>query len=518
MSLLLSLKRSMRSVPQFRRFIGTGTVISNLNRVKTAFNDKDGLFDKIGLITSSLNKDLIETETDVATIESPSNIRIGLIGSKSSLLNTILSDPFASNQDWFEEFKTRENKSSTLTKYSDNFQRIDNVWGIPSPFLNPNKRKGLEFLEIKDIDCNDGCHFYLSFEDNLLNDSIRNWSIYSWNDINSIDLKKLNLDEIDQINLPKLTINQINSEISEFAIELLRKSPKNSPIYTKLTEPSNILSFIKIIDNLIEKKDLINLNLFNSILNNIETQLIKNSLNLNELNEKNVQILKFINNWNELTHNEFQHKFKPFVNNYERKNLSWWKLYFKADEIKIILKKMFDTQLLNDSLKNYSYIKGQIDSFSSFPTSNQKFEFNKELKSLPIENSLTKIKNELIENDASDLQLKAIKLIAINLCSIQFPIVLLSILGNNLYNFSNYSMIGLGSLGLVIGFNRVSKNWVKLIEDWKSDIFEKIRLSINDENKELINDWEIVYLKEQEKLKEREDIIKSLKDIDDFKN
>jgi PKD repeat protein len=526
-----SLQIALRHTPKLTRSITqtahtTLEVGNNLNRIKAVFQDKHGVFDKSNLVSKLISTQLKQSEGDSADVE-PSSIRIGLIGAKNSLLNTILADPFASEQSWFEEFKNRgelrptksEPQGNRLVKYGEIFQKSKDRWELPTPFLNTESRNGLEFLEIDQFTestANDGCHLYFSFNDELLNDSIRNWPVYSWRDINSVKLTQLR-DNIDDVKLPKLTISEINSEIAEFAIELLRESPKNSTLYTKLTPFTNILDFIHQIDQLIIDKNLIIAKLYQSILKNVENQLQQNSLTLRDLELKDQRIVKYISQWSELTHHEFQHVFKPFVNQYERKQLPWWKLYLKADEVQHIIKKMFDTQLLNNSVKNYSYVKGQIDSFSSFPTKNvaltnsEKFDFSKDLSALPTSNSLSVIKTELIVKSASDLQKQALKLLLINFMGLQLPVVLVSIFGHTLYDFSVQSMAALGSLGLVLGFNNVSRKWVDLIETWKLEVFEKIRLAINEENQQLVSEWESRYEKEKEGVKAREELIESLR-------
>ncbi|CCH46003.1 putative membrane protein [Wickerhamomyces ciferrii] len=438
--------------------------ISNLNKAKELFQDIDGVFSKIDLLQN---------------LNSSKPIRIGLVNPKKSFLNTILSDPFASDQSWYNQFQERSD--SQLIKYNDEFQNLESQLEIPSPFL---QNKNLEFLEILNLEhhnFNDGCHLYLNFNPGLIN----NYKYPTW--------------EIKDSTTDLLYPNELNSNKALEATNLLTKSSLNASEYTKLYNESQFPEFLKTLDKLIEPKQ-IEKTLYQSILKNFQIQLNQKSLTFKELSEKDIKIQTLIKNWDESTHREFQLNFKPYITNFEKKNLDWWKLYYKNDDIETILTNMLNQNFLPNSIQQISYIQGQIDSFNSQTTS----DLN--------DNPLISIKQDIINNELIPIQNQVTRLLGFNFIGLQLPVGLVAISGWFWFGFEPYSMISLGSLGLVLGFNNISKKWLNIITNFKSQLFEKIRIAIGETNLKLYKNWELKYNFEKGKIEERIKLLKTLQE------
>ncbi|CAM9019396.1 unnamed protein product [Wickerhamomyces anomalus] len=446
--------------------------IVNLQKVPTHFLNEYGVYEKIDLLIQKLRYP-----------NTP--IRIGLLGSEKTFLNTILADPFASDQSWYESLLKRSNGGS-LFKYGENPEILSNNYTIPSPFLQTHN---IEFLEIHNIEYNDGCHLYINFGSPI---DIK-WPTFEFKDVDSELI---------------LEANEINSKKSFEAINLLRESPLNSTIYTNLYNSSHFPKFNQTLLEIIEPSVIITKN-FNSIIKILDHQSISNSLTKTDLELKTQKIQSLIKQWDEYTHYEFQKTFIPFINSFESKQLSWWKLYYKNDDVENLLIRMLDESgFFQNSLQKISYIKGQIDSFNANDLKNSELiEVSNRLNS----NSLTKLHNDLISNELLPIQNYAIKLLLINFIGLQLPVVVISSLGWYLYDFSLYSMFGLGSLGLILGFNNISKKWVNKIESFKQTLFEKMRISIMETNQQLYSTWDAKYELENIKIKEKLQLIESLK-------
>lgn len=456
----------------------------HLERARSLFANEHGLFDKIDVISRTLRNP-----------DTP--IRVGLIGSSPSLLNTILADPFASDQSWHQALTERSTEVTNIIKFSPAFESSNNEYNIPSPFLK-SLGKTLEFVELssKDTAGNDGCHIYISFQANTPF-SLSKWPVYQVSDIATEDVHDIVLSK-----------SEISSQVAYQAVKLLTESPKNATIYTDIYTRSNMTQFTKLLNKITNLENVIP-RLYTSILKNLSEQNQTHSLTLDELNSRDAKVKKYISNWDQASHSEFQNVFKPYVVEYEKRELPWWKLYSRVDDIQGIFAHMLNLGLLNDSFKNYSYVKGQIDSFTSFQTGNV-LDFD-DLKKLEQKNELSTLKRMVIQNDLVTLQNKAGKLLMTNFLGIQLPLLLLSIPGFVIYDFSLYSMAGLASLGAVVGFNNVSKNWLKLVDQFKQDLFEKVRLALLDVNKSLYDDWSAKYEEEKEMIMKRMRLIEALK-------
>lgn len=444
--------------------------IVNLQRCKNLFKDEHGLFGKIDLLVQQLRRP-----------DTP--IRVGIIGSKKTLLDTVLADPFATDQSWYDQLLERP--KNVVLKYSNDFEISEKVYNIPAPVLSTHN---LELIELENLgQYNDGCHLYLNFANSV----DPKWPTYELQD--------------EDVEIPGT--NEINSKLAYEAISLLKESPLNSTTYTKLYNASNFPHFNNTLNKLLISESVIT-KLYKSIVKNLQTQNIHYSMTLEELDFKDLRIKEYISQWSESAHREFQTSFQPFVTKFEAEQLAWWKLYYKNDDIETILINMLNSGFLNDSLKNFSYVKGQIDSFSSFSEKNE--EKLEKISSKLDQNALTQLKNQIIEEDLIPIQNKVIKLLVLNFVGLQLPVALVSAGGYFLYGFSFYSMFGLGSLGLVLGFNNISKKWLEIITQFKTNLFEKTRLGILKTNEQLYTHWSAKYDLEKTQILDRLQLIKSL--------
>ncbi|KAH3667539.1 hypothetical protein WICMUC_005326 [Wickerhamomyces mucosus] len=445
-------------------------LVINLIKAKQLFPQNIQLNNKINVLISRLK------------LPKLNKIRIGLIGSKPSLLNSLLIDPFESDLNWYHNHLIkRSSNENNVIKYSSKFvdNSDSNIFAIPSPFLLD---KNIEFLEINNnetIELNDNVSFYLTFNKTFQNLIQINYPNYLFKDENFPQNQYLNF-------------NEINSNLYDELINSLQKSSENSIIYSKLYPYTNIKQFIENLNNFIEISDL---RLSESILLNLNLEL-NNNQSINQLNLKDIKIKSNLLNYSENLNHQFQQKFKSELSKFDRDYLNLWNLYEINQSFKNFL--FNDCKFLQNSIKQYSYIKGQIDDLDS-----QSSQLN--------DNQLIQLSEEIVEKDLIELEKFGSNLILKNFLQLQLPIVIISSLGYFIFNYSSYSMIGLGLFGILLGLNNILQKWIKFVQIWLNDkILENFRIGILKNVNSLRELWDLKYNKEKHYIDERIKIIKTL--------
>lgn len=96
------------------------------------------------------------------------------------------------------------------------------------------------------------------------------------------------------------------------------------------------------------------------LLHNIKSQIkeqISTAAAPEEINDiSNMEIARFT----DLVNTELQDEFKPKTTKFFHKNLIWWKLYYKNDNVEYDIKDFFMNHFMNKSIENYNYLKGKI--------------------------------------------------------------------------------------------------------------------------------------------------------------
>ena len=121
---------------------------------------------------------------------------------------------------------------------------------------------------------------------------------------------------------------------------------------------------------------------------------------------------------------------------------------------------------MNKSIENYNYLKGKISLVDAEV----------------IDNPLLKLKNRVINKRiAEEIQPFVYRALATAFLYYQLPISLISFCGYQYFGYGANECIALTTLGLVLGFNQVSKIWTNFTEKWLNDLFEEIRICLGKE-------------------------------------
>ncbi|EGV65992.1 hypothetical protein CANTEDRAFT_119026, partial [Yamadazyma tenuis ATCC 10573] len=182
-----------------------------------------------------------------------------------------------------------------------------------------------------------------------------------------------------------------------------------------------------------------------------------------------------INDFSSQMHHELQNELIPNTTKFFNKRLRWWKLYFKNDNVEYDLKDFFQFNFMNKSIENYNFLRGRIISEL------QNHNFGKySAKSGDISNPLIKLKNEVINSRiTSEVQPVVNSHLFYGMFYYQFPTTIISLCAYSIFDFSLNASVSIFGLGLVMGFNYVSKGWEKFTKDWTKRLFNDVRVSID---------------------------------------
>lgn len=177
-------------------------------------------------------------------------------------------------------------------------------------------------------------------------------------------------------------------------------------------------------------------------------------------------------------HKELQHDFFPRTQAFFKEKLPWWQLYMKNDNVEYILKDYFGTHFMPKSIDGYSYLKGQLVA----RLQELKFADYAEKDRTHITNPLQSFKTDLVEvRIPAEVQPVVYGCLVSAFFYYQLPLALVSVCGHLWLGLQAQNALGIAALGMVLGFNHVSREWHKFTEKWLAELFDQIRLVISRE-------------------------------------
>lgn len=447
-----------------------------------------------------------------------SNIKIGLIygdeeiSKRSKLLETLLADPLAlGNNEWFTQIENRKRDSDNVYVYGDfnlelqeRFQlspdnNLTTTYRIPSPILSaryrasftnafhkeilPAEKNNIEIVELnnKTQGISEDFHLFVNVSSNISN-ALNNFSKSALE--NQIVLTVIDNKDVSPSSTEESPItfdDTLKSSNNHHMIKI------NSALYYE-----GIVNFLKydakagsqfvdslIQSNIFELQKSLGWYLSTPILSHVLLTIIYNNLKLQEKHFEDIEFKynqvksKDLSEFSELVHSELQHEFIPKTERYFRKNLRWWKLYLKNDNVEYNLKDFFSHNFMPKSIENYNFLRGKI------VNKLQNDKFGEYEDKSDIDNPLSDLKKSIIDTRLStEVQPVVFSAIAEPLLLFQIPIGILSVLAYQFFDFSLNLSIALFSLGLAVGFNHASKKWETFTTKWIQDLFEEIRLCL----------------------------------------
>ncbi|KAI3402400.2 hypothetical protein KGF56_004808 [Candida oxycetoniae] len=407
----------------------------------------------------------------------------------SKIVEILLADPLASNSNsWFEKVVNRHgNGHFTYNNEAVEILDSDNQFKIPSPVLsgirrtvydsdgrgnNANAPQNDLILEELDseLDLNTKSlddFTFLLYVTNQFESSTSNLPLSLQN--------KLLLQIIDNVEYtPSSTsssplaldtkihthVVKINSQMAYEGIRaFIEKDVEATDVLIDNLIHSNVYQLFKFVDFYSSSHNICQWYLDN-IVNEIRSKLTKSSADsARETQLIQEEIPRFV----QLVNTELQYKFEPATTKFIHNNLSWWKLYYKNDNVEYDLKDFFNEHFMDESIETYNFLRGRILSTTDENVYNPLLEF----------------KNDVINKRISDeIQPMVYSIISKAFVYYQLPISIISAFAYQFFEFSANASIALLGLGWVVGFNYVSRNWLSFMDKWLSELVEQLRVCL----------------------------------------
>lgn len=476
------------------------TVLSN---IRTAFPDRYDLYSRI------------ETALD-----EKSKIKIALIPFQSfrseikGVLDSLISDPLASNQEWYDSIKNRLLAKDTLIKYSPKFEYTETfnsfvVYPVPFVVLGGTVNSdGFEIYEVNSY--RDSyqhivkCHFHVFISCNV-QQALTN-PLPSWHP-STIVLDLKNNETVRMISVDNAGKNlAVSSELAVQGIELLRKSPSNATAYNELIANSGITRLAGIIFR--DPKQL-RTELVKSIVHTCERIVAPREddpRSLQQLTDLETHKLRDLREqWSKAAHVELQTTLSSALDKWQKSTLPWWKLYFSVDDIYDKTGHMISTSFLPASKTQLQYALGRIDAFA------EKHYLATTISAVDQFTLIDEAQKQIIDQEAVDLHNQGLKSLSLTIFGLQLPMLVIPLLGIYFYDYSAYSMGSLIALGAVVGFRRLQKSWDASTDRFAHSVMERGRKVIEQCEGMIWNRWEGTVINEQKKVEKRGELVDELK-------
>lgn len=467
----------------------------------------------------SVTNNQIDQYTDLAHVSNDLKleklIKIGIIYSKNyktKVIDAIVADPLAlGNEKWlkwvghrdknvnnefvFGEYipsppqapSNEKSRFSLFHKQEPIVEReLDNVYKIPSPILSSLYRPNfwpdvidlvnpIELTEINQpLQSYDDFHFVINITQDLnkidLPLSVANKILFTVVDNTEYSPPSSESTPMTfSINGTNNHIIKINSELAYDGItKFLALDTRAADDFIESVQNSNLFEILKAISWYLNST-----NLSNWLLQNIIHRIEKTDINTKSVESLNNQLVNHdIAGFSNSTHHELQYDFIPNTTKFFNSKLSWWKLYYKNDNIEYDLKDYFQENFMSESIEKYNYLRGYIVS------SLQQNDYAN-YSQTDLSNPLQDLKVDLINNRlTAEIQPKVYRLLTEGFVYYQLPISVIAWLSWQYFGFASDTALALGLLGWVAGFKHVARNWYEFTHGWLVELFEQVRICL----------------------------------------
>lgn len=452
-------------------------------------------------------------------------VRVGVIPFKchrtevNGVLEAILADPLASDQSWYEAFKNRLLAKDVLVSFSPTFENQilahNSLIEFPVPFREVPNARSTEIMEVNSIEDSkehlDTCHYHVFLSSNM-QEALTTPIESHFPRVLAIDVPASNelLDHEGKKIDSKVVL--ISSEAANRGIELLAQSPANVSQYTKLLRQSKIGELEDLIFTTPQEAER---KMLDSIISSCETIVAPSTGDelAKTVEKESDSMRKLRTKWSREAHEELQLKLTNGLQNWSKKTMAWYKLYFRVDDIYDSLSDVLQRDYLVDSNAKLEYLFGRIDSFAArhnFPEAVQLINGNDDAK-LILHESIQSSREKILNDKAVKVHNDGLKTLATVIFGMQLPTILVSSLGMYFYNYSLYSMGSIMALGLVLGFKSLQKSWLRTTEQFKTDVIEEARRAIGECEFSIWKRWESKVLDGQDSISKQIDVLEDLK-------
>lgn len=243
--------------------------------------------------------------------------------------------------------------------------------------------------------------------------------------------------------------------------------------------------------------------------------IIKTEISTNKISEARIEAvyndlrLSSLVQCSNAMHAELQNDFIPQTDAFFRQKLSWWKLYLRNDNVEYALKDYLNAHFMPKSIDTYNYIKGQLVA----RLQEQKFAHYSETDKTQLDNPLQVFKANLINYRVpTEVQLAVYTALVSALVYYQLPLSAISLLGYLFFGIQAQTAGAIAALGWVLGFNKVSKEWLEFTTSWLSQLYEEVRLVLSRDciNKGLLKELNLRYEAAQDLSRIKQQVVDEL--------
>ncbi|KAJ9100150.1 hypothetical protein QFC19_005683 [Naganishia cerealis] len=442
------------------------SIVEQLQRYKNTFPEDKGA-------TKSINEYLHHRKTG-----NIKELRLGIkyssakVAHLSRIIEAILAEPLAAgNQEWLRDIAQRDRSKNATFRFSQevNVDEETNTFSVPSSMLSaeirpvfseilgaPEQLQDIELVELNEL--TESCVLELLVTDSVIVSGERANAVV----VDNSEYTKASLQK-SPVSFSKFTPSQntikVDSSLYLEAVEaFLKHDTKATDTFVSGLQNSNIYELQKLLSWYL--RPLVTQRL---LLNDIVSRVEANNYEVeNDLPEY------IISQFRTDAHGELQRDFEPNLAFFFKRKLPWWKLYLKNDNVEYELKDYFSKNFMNKTIEAYGYTRGRI------VTSLQNQNGQKPTENF--ENPIYDLRQSVIEDRISaEIQPQVYARITQALLFYQVPLTAIAFLAYWHFDFTANAALALTSLGIVVGFNHVSKHWTKLQKKWRQVLYNDIR-------------------------------------------
>ncbi|KAF2646580.1 hypothetical protein P280DRAFT_494923 [Massarina eburnea CBS 473.64] len=303
----------------------------------------------------------------------------------------------------------------------------------------------------------------------------------------------------------------VNIDAGMEALSALRKSVQNATIFEKNWFASNLPTLSKWLVRNIQSTASGPLKpahraLISSLLDEIETNITRadtQQLNLlassTAMTQKQVatEMIQNLEAWAEKGHEELRDSLDEAFHNKSWSRLKWWKLWWRVDDVGMMLEEALERRWLLKTEKNAVYLAGRMkqagfaeDVTQIPPTSDPVSEPTPDLPNpetdlttdvklqVPWPSLITTARAALLSSTLPPLQALAQRLILSTVSTTSISSALSALLYVSVSSFSVFEASAIAALGVTISLRRMQQVWENAREHWARNVREEGRQTL----------------------------------------
>lgn len=414
------------------------------------------------------------------------------------LLDALVADPLDPDESkWSEALANRPFTKDTIVVQSPSFEYIEtqnSMVRYPIPFSGPP----VEYVEVSGVE---------DSQEHIESSDLHVFICSPQKTPPAIDFPSLRVvldsHEHNGVQTPfqkvcyQMETLPIDLEKYSSACALLRESPANVSTYADLAKRSGIFHLK---ETLTDPKAIRNA-LLQSIITTCESRVDLATKSLSQNSSLNAEIQALRREWASSAHRELQRNVLPSLEKLLTKDLAWYKLYGRADDVETTLTEWLSWRYMPSAKSGIQYVTGRIDQavppiLAAAASRNPQVFLNEALTHC-----------ELL---SMSLQKKVVYAVLTAL-GVQIPLALSALAGVIWGGYSMYTMTALAGLGIVVGLNRMQKIWLNAIKNYQESVKASSIAAINRTEQSLYELYEDQVLQQKSSLDNQRKAISDIK-------